>query len=313
MEIAQKQIITGRIKHTLKWIGVFVSFASIIFFASMIYKYLSVEDISAFVFENWQNVVFSFILYAIAWVPLSAGWLLISNDCGIKASIPVRLNILYLSQAAKYLPGNIGQYIGRLYLAKTSGFSIKSTTIAMAIELAAILIACAVLTSVLFFINFNTDVVLTGIWFYDLAIKYTGLVTVVIAFVLCVGIMHLHKELIVDHIYRFGIAVLYMMLTICGYALSNVVLLIEFIPEPDFTLLIAMFSAVVISWFVGFITPGAPAGIGVREVIFFALLNGTIDESSLLLAMLVFRLVTVAGDLMIFVVGLTLRVQSSNA
>lgn len=59
-----------------------------------------------------------------------------------------------------------------------------------------------------------------------------------------------------------------------------------------------------ISWVAGFITPGAPAGLGVREAIMVVWLGGVIGESQSLLVALIFRLITVVGDLIFFLTSL---------
>jgi glycosyltransferase 2 family protein len=54
------------------------------------------------------------------------------------------------------------------------------------------------------------------------------------------------------------------------------------------------------AWVAGFVTPGAPAGLGVREAVITVSLTGYIGESGSLLAALIFRMITVAGDLIFF-------------
>lgn len=56
-----------------------------------------------------------------------------------------------------------------------------------------------------------------------------------------------------------------------------------------------------VAWIAGFITPGAPAGLGVREAIIVALLTHLIDEPQSLLVALIFRLVSIFGDILFFV------------
>jgi hypothetical protein len=60
-------------------------------------------------------------------------------------------------------------------------------------------------------------------------------------------------------------------------------------------------GAYVVAWLVGLVTPGAPAGVGVREMVLIFLLGHAIPETELLPAVVVSRLVTVAGDVLLFV------------
>ena len=60
-------------------------------------------------------------------------------------------------------------------------------------------------------------------------------------------------------------------------------------------------AAYVLAWLVGLVTPGAPAGLGVREAALVLMLEGgAFAPAGLLLAVLVMRCVTVVGDLIFF-------------
>jgi hypothetical protein len=62
-------------------------------------------------------------------------------------------------------------------------------------------------------------------------------------------------------------------------------------------------GAYVLAWLAGLLTPGAPAGLGVRELVLFFLLKGFVPESDMVLSVLLGRVVTVAGDLVFFVLA----------
>jgi len=66
-------------------------------------------------------------------------------------------------------------------------------------------------------------------------------------------------------------------------------------------------AAAAISWLSGFLVLGAPAGIGVREVVFVAVMAGWMPESDLLALAAIMRVVTFGGDLMAFAVASALR------
>lgn len=72
---------------------------------------------------------------------------------------------------------------------------------------------------------------------------------------------------------------------------------------PDTSLLHALpgiVSAYVIAWLAGAITPGAPAGVGIREVVMFALLQSVVTESDLLVAIVLNRAITAGGDTLFY-------------
>ncbi len=53
-----------------------------------------------------------------------------------------------------------------------------------------------------------------------------------------------------------------------------------------------------LSWIAGFVAPGAPAGLGVREGVMAALLTPTLDSTRALETILAFRVATTLGDLL---------------
>jgi len=59
----------------------------------------------------------------------------------------------------------------------------------------------------------------------------------------------------------------------------------------------------VAAWIVGFVTPGAPGGLGVREAAMVLLGKGSTSTDLLLMTALLFRLVTFSGDVICFVAG----------
>jgi hypothetical protein len=59
-------------------------------------------------------------------------------------------------------------------------------------------------------------------------------------------------------------------------------------------------GAYVAAWLAGFVTPGAPAGLGVREIVLLFLLDGQAAEQDLLPAIVLCRGVAVAGDTAFF-------------
>src|SRR3546814_9620714 len=65
---------------------------------------------------------------------------------------------------------------------------------------------------------------------------------------------------------------------------------------PDSLYLYLITSAFALSWVLGFLAPGAPAGLGAREGIMLLLLHGSAPAEALLIFVLLARVVTVLGD-----------------
>jgi len=59
-----------------------------------------------------------------------------------------------------------------------------------------------------------------------------------------------------------------------------------------------------LSWVAGYLTPGAPNGLGIREAVMLMFLGGILDEGMLLSSIVIHRAVSVVGDVFIYGVGL---------
>jgi len=64
-----------------------------------------------------------------------------------------------------------------------------------------------------------------------------------------------------------------------------------------FSLGITVMGLFILSWLLGFLTPGAPSGIGIREAVMLMFMSGVLSEGILLTAMVVHRILAVLGDL----------------
>ena len=67
--------------------------------------------------------------------------------------------------------------------------------------------------------------------------------------------------------------------------------------------ILAIIASFAVSWLAGFITPGAPSGIGIRETILVVSLDKILLSGSGVLIAILFRLITVAGDVLFFSVA----------
>jgi glycosyltransferase 2 family protein len=65
-------------------------------------------------------------------------------------------------------------------------------------------------------------------------------------------------------------------------------------------------SVIALAWLAGFVTPGSSAGIGVREAILIAALEGSLDAEASTLIALALRLVSLCGDAVFFAIAVLL-------
>ena len=61
----------------------------------------------------------------------------------------------------------------------------------------------------------------------------------------------------------------------------------------------------IMSWLIGFLTPGAPSGLGIREVLLLMFLGGLVNEDLLLSAVVIHRAIQVISDVLAFAIART--------
>ncbi len=58
-----------------------------------------------------------------------------------------------------------------------------------------------------------------------------------------------------------------------------------------------------ISWLIGYVTPGAPGGLGVKEAVMVFLLSGIMQESDIILSAFILRFCNIIGDFLAFLLN----------
>ncbi len=69
---------------------------------------------------------------------------------------------------------------------------------------------------------------------------------------------------------------------------------------PVFSNLGMILTVFSVAWIAGFVTPGAPAGIGIREALIVLSMTHFIGDAQSLIVALIFRLISIMGDIIFF-------------
>lgn len=254
-------------------------------------------------------------------VPLSAlAWKRMLAAMGHRERFMPLLAILLITQAGKYLPGNVGQHVGRIGLSLRQGIPAQLLVASMAYEVCLLLLAdlltalgCGSLSGpgLGLLLRGSGDhaaivvaaaVALLGIAAIPLLSKVLPRLT---AWLMRKrGTAHYAAPAPLGMRTMAEVVVLYVAaMLFVGAGLTVLAGGLFPAQSHDFALLTAAFT---IAWAIGFVTPGAPAGLGVREALLLLMLTqplGSADASLLILAL---RVATTLGDMLCFVVGLAL-------
>src|SRR6266545_4489110 len=228
-------------------------------------------------------------IYLLMLLAGSAAWFLLLRSAGAETSLVTVLAVCGLGQAGKYLPGNVGQYLGRAALARQHGIPLHKSVLTLGFETTGLIVtaaACALLT--------GAGGSLAAPWKIALLAAAAVAAPFLLVHVLERWFPGILKERLgVERLPRPSVAALGACLAL--YAAGSAVSWWQAVP------------AFALSWVLGFITPGAPAGLGVREALLVSGTAALYGPGAALSTALAFRLVTVLGDGIAFLAGAAFR------
>lgn len=70
---------------------------------------------------------------------------------------------------------------------------------------------------------------------------------------------------------------------------------------------VRLFSSYTLSWLVGFIVPGAPAGVGIKEAVMLEIVGNSLSAQTVALGMVVIRVLLTLADVLGYVVVFVIR------
>ncbi len=253
-------------------------------------------------------VGFGIITYALANYLLAAAWIRLLRVCG-ETTVDWRTlcRIYGKSQIAKYVPGNIAHIAGRHTMGRLAGVSHGHLAIAALYEIIGLVSASLIITLIGGRGVLDQFTSITW-WIY-------GLPVIIAGYLATPWLIKKFKPV------ATSASPLLMLPPLIYYALfflvSGIALVVIGVYGESFTLdsdYLIVLSAFAIAWSVGFLTPGAPSGIGIREAILILLLSPFTGEANALILALLFRLVTIAGDTLFYFISLvTGQTQSQQA
>ncbi|MET1411845.1 hypothetical protein ABVF61_06240 [Roseibium sp. HPY-6] len=200
-----------------------------------------------------------------------------------------------MTQIAKYIPGNVAHLLGRGLYLRSSSLSDGQIVKATLVELAAIPAGAVTVIAVLGSAGLLSPLLpWLPSWLWVLLAP--GLVLGVLAALVLAPRLGLVPQSSTSGLLVIGtLSTVFMALL--GLIFAAVFSLLAAAPIAPLA------GAAVIAWLVGYLTPGAPGGLGTREAALVALLWSLNQEDAVLIAAALFRIVTTLGDVLLFSVG----------
>ena len=272
---------------------------------------LTVENLNTLPILNFSNTLYLILLtslFTLNSLLLSLAWHAILKASNVKSIYIKNATFYHLTQFGKYFPGNVGQYISRAYYSNTVNISVFKMINFIILE-SYWLICAAVLSSL--FIDFS--IIFDNYLFVPLNNFYLKVVLFFAFFCFFVCFIRLLiKTLSKKNIFSFNKifndqlsikTIFFITFNYFFYFVISSFILMLFIVE---TLNYSNFSffnflgIVSISWLLGFIIPGAPAGLGVREYSLVLMLSTIMPISISISCSIIYRLLSLLSDLILF-------------
>lgn len=313
----------------MKLVGNVVSALSILFVLSVFvrtdFQFQAVSDWKKFLSACMCGVVIKAVtvfLSGSAW----AAWLsfFAYKRCNRKEA----LRVYAKANIGKYLPGNVMHYVERNLFAQKLGVSQKRVAASSICEVATLVLTALLLGGVFAFpmvknMVASQDVLKKGVFLCCIAIG--SLFLLVAAFVffkreMCRQAARRWQDKWLQFICRpdigsgerwhrpFARTLLCSMLlyavVLAGLGLIFVLLYWYREGRPSVGQAVHMVACYMVAWAVGFVVPGAPGGIGVRELMLIALLKSSMGREAVATLGVWHRLITVIGDLAAYTAAL---------
>jgi hypothetical protein len=309
-------------KRLLHGAGAVVSLTAIVAVCLYVARMADTMDLERFAHGRAALAIALAALASGAIIPLSAvAWRRLLASCGEHRSWSTLATIMGITQLAKYLPGNVGQHVGRVALSAREGMpvGVVATTIVTESILAVLSAAAVGITGCV-----AAGAPILEHWMPGMGRGWIS--QGVVLAVAIVGAIWLAPRAVTMVVRRAsggrmsprlpdGTALAQaFLLYVCNYLVlgSGIAVMAYFvagIPWHDAALLTGTFA---MAWILGFFVPGAPAGLGVREGAMLALLHAAGLAGDGIAVVLGIRVATTLGDILCFVVASAARLAGER-
>jgi hypothetical protein len=310
----------SNIKKIVSRIGTALMVLSLIF---IVRRLINDEGFDRSLFEHLTSIWVIAALLLLAMIEglgiLAAGLnfrAIIKNVSGLLVDLRLALAVYTESNVYKYIPGSVMYVAGRNRLAievdeLTHGKVVLSTII----EGVFFIFSVIVIAIIFAFDHFTTYIMQMDIVITVLLVLGTLVVAVTAIIYICRHRIGGKIKQMTDSIEtiswqiiakRLGFSLTIMFI----YSLTFLFTLMLMGQEVTFDMGVALIGLYLLAWLAGFITPGVPSGIGIRELVMIMFMGDYISVGIIAATMVMHRVLTVIGDLAAFVFakGLNKRV-----
>lgn len=292
-------------------------FVALYFYVAQLYSYSnSIPNVEV----SWKGVVLSiFSIFLVVGISALGAmiWRELLKDAGYRITWTASVRVYFISQFGKYVPGNFAHHLGRVMMAREMGLPIGIVLNSMILEMLwGIGVGIGLsLGALLFFFEGRELVLKIGItppllmFFFVLIWSLPWLVAWGInKFFPAVAKKVAGEAGVVMPQFKtaFKVAALFL----CGFFAMGYIVKMQanlFFDVTNHVTLVEITCLFSLAWIVGYLVPGAPGGLGVREIMMVVLLSPVMGSAAAVGVGLTLRITTTIGDLISFLFGMLVK------
>ncbi len=293
----------SKLKESTKYIGFLLTLVSFYYIIlSLIQNYNKIEQLLTGEILFFA-ILLGLLLYTVSQFNLVLAWQILLKKQYPKIKFKIFYYIVGISQIGKYLPGNIGHVIGRVYLAQK--FKIKILDSSKSLVYESILVVFAGMIVSLGYFNYYKNNIL--------GINITAFKVLFLATLISILIYLFYPTNKKQRFLNIKSVLTILLLYIFSFAMLGLILyFIQFLLNTtEYISLTKYIVVITISFIAGYIVPGSPAGIGIREFVFVTILSNEIDTSVSLALIFILRIITILGDILMYLISLKTKAAYS--
>ena len=283
-----------RLKRWFHTASTLLALAGATFVVLKIAEHSAQIDVSHFGASAWAALALLVVGYGASNTLLARAWWQLLKYFELQAPWPWALKTYGVSQINKYIPGNIFHLAGRQALGMSAGMAARPLAQTALWELA-MLALLGLLYGAL-----ATPLGWTQMSATDATILWASLLTCGYVALRRLGARPLALAMFWQASFLMMSGVVFIVVLLASSGTSALA----------YSALPAVCGAYVLAWLAGLVTPGAPAGVGVREAVLLLLLGGLFTPADLLVAVVLGRAVTASGDLLFYLYALSIRTKA---
>ncbi len=284
-------------KRVLQWAGGTLALAGVGFVIIRLSKYSSQIDLGCFGFSDWLIITVLAVIYGLSSFMLAFAWRNLLEHHGVKSDRQTAVRIYGISQLARYVPGNIFHLAGRQAMGLAKGLPNWPLAKSSVWELGLISATGAIY-----------GILAVPLLISSIPIEFAVVFFICVLSLALAGVRH-YLDIPTMR------AVLYYAIFLCisGFIFVGALGVVTSGGGIKGWQLLSVSGAYVFAWLAGLLTPGAPAGMGVRELVVLMLLGNIVDDADLLLAVVLSRIIIVCGDVIFFGAASFIRKRQNHS